>query len=52
MMQPGKLATGCLRAIGSEAAWLDWADLPEPFDWKNDQPDPQLDVTVAFSLQA
>ena len=26
---------------------LDWADLPEPFDWKNVQPDPQLDVTVA-----
>ena len=26
---------------------LDWADLPEPFDWKNDQPNPQPDVTVA-----
>ena len=22
-------------------------DLPEPFDWTNDQPDPQPDVTVA-----
>ena len=26
---------------------LDWADLPEPFDWKNVQPNPQPDVTVA-----
>ena len=27
--------------------WLDWADLPELFNWKNDQPDPQPDITVA-----
>ena len=27
--------------------WLDWADLPEPFNWKNNQPDSQPDVTVA-----
>ena len=26
---------------------LDWADLPELFNWKNDQPDLHLDVTVA-----
>ena len=26
---------------------LDWADLPKPFNWKNDQPDLQPDVTVA-----
>ena len=26
---------------------LDWVDLPEPFDWKNDQPNLQLDVSVA-----
>ena len=26
---------------------LDWADLPKPFNWKNDQPNPQLDITVA-----
>ena len=26
---------------------LDWAHLPEPFDWKNDQPDPQPDISVA-----
>ena len=30
--------------------WLDWADLPEPFDWKNDQPNPQLDITVASNF--
>ena len=27
--------------------WLDWADLPKPFNWKNEQPNPQPDVTVA-----
>ena len=26
---------------------LDWADLPKPFNWKNNQPDPQPDITVA-----
>ena len=26
---------------------LDWASLPEPFSWITNQPDPQLDVTVA-----
>ena len=32
--------------------WLDWADLPKPFDWKNDQPDLQPDVTSSFNLRA
>ena len=27
--------------------WLDWASLPKPFNWMANQPDPQLDVTVA-----
>ena len=27
---------------------LDWADLPKLFDWKNNQPNPQPDVTVAL----
>ena len=26
---------------------LDWARLPEPFDWITNQPNPQPDVTVA-----
>ena len=26
---------------------LDWASLPEPFNWITNQSDPQLDVTVA-----
>ena len=25
---------------------LDWAKLPEPFNWMTNQPNPQLDVTV------
>ena len=27
--------------------WLDWASLPEPFNWMSDQCNPQPDVTVA-----
>ena len=30
--------------------WLDWASLPEPFNWMANQPDPQPDVTVASVL--
>ena len=26
---------------------LNWASLPELFNWTSDQPDPQLDITVA-----
>ena len=26
---------------------LDWASLPEPFNWMTNQPNQQLDVTVA-----
>ena len=27
--------------------WLDCASLSEPFNWMSNQPDPQLDITVA-----
>ena len=27
--------------------WLDWASLPELFDWTTNQPDPQPDITAA-----
>ena len=27
--------------------WLAWADLPKPYNWMTNQPDPQPDVTVA-----
>ena len=27
--------------------WLDWASLPKPFNWMTNQPNPQLDITVA-----
>ena len=27
--------------------WLDWADLPELFDWTTNQPNLQPDITVA-----
>ena len=27
--------------------WLDWACLPKPFDWMNNQPNLQPDITVA-----
>ena len=26
--------------------WMDWVRLPEMFDWKTKQADPQLDITV------
>ena len=26
---------------------MDWASLPEPFNWITNQPDPQPDITVA-----
>ena len=43
---PRKLATGHLQAIGSEVA-AGLGRPAKPFDWKNDQPDPQPDITVA-----
>ena len=27
-------------------SWLDWADLPEPFNWIYNQPTPQPGITV------
>ena len=27
--------------------WLDWASLPELFNWMTNQPEPQPDVTIA-----
>ena len=27
--------------------WLNWESLPELFDWKTNQPDPQLDISIA-----
>ena len=32
--------------------WLDWASLPKPFNWMNNQPDLQLDIIIASSLWA
>ena len=27
--------------------WLDWASLPELFYWMTNQPNPQLNITIA-----
>ena len=43
---PGNQLQGVYEQHGMKP-WLDWASLPEPFDWMTDQPDLQLDVTVA-----
>ena len=42
-------ATRCLQAAGYEAA-ARLGELPEPFNWTTNQPDPQPDIIIATVL--